>query len=369
MINKIIIVGGTAGELIKLYSLIIRFEKNNLEWLFLFTGQSPKNFINQWNEFLLPNNKLINLKKNKFDLKNSFDALIWFINFIFVDKKRIINLLGKIDHETCFLIHGDTLSTLAGAIIAKRLNVNNIAHVEAGLRSPFMMKPFPEEITRRLVSLLANIHYAPDDESEKNLLNNYFVKGRVINSCGNTLFDVVKENFETTANFNIFNKIGNSKYILVNIHRFENINSNKRWNFIINYLIKLSEDYKIIFIVHPITENNFKKLYSKDPFVFRNFIIFPRLTFLKFLTLLKKSEFLISDGGSNQEECAFINKPCLIMRDASERTNGLKDKICVISKFDIKICYEFHKNVKNFVFKDTSIYLSPSELIVKSLSS
>lgn len=366
MSNKIFILGGTAGELIKLYPLIIRFEKISLDWNFIFTGQSPVNFINQWIEFKLPLNKLIKLTLTDKDLRSSLDALKWFLKVILIKKVNLVKLIGSVDNNSFYIVHGDTLSTLSGVFISKRLNAKKIIHIEAGLRSPFLLKPFPEEITRRLVSSLANIHFAPNLQAVQNLIKSSFVRGKVINTHGNTLFDAVREIDDIDNDIN--KKIGFEKYVLVNIHRFENINSFKRWDFIIKFLINISKKYKILFVLHPVTEKKFNKLLIDNPLLFSNFVVLSRLSFNVFINLLKKSEFIITDGGSNQEECSFINKPCLIMRDGSERPDGLLKKVCVISKFDHKICHEFLLNYKKFSYYEVKRYDSPTDLILKNLN-
>jgi UDP-N-acetylglucosamine 2-epimerase (non-hydrolysing) len=350
---------GTAAELIKLYPVIRAAMNRGDQVKVVSTGQAHGNFMMQYREFGLPMEILDYLVPSEGDLKRTAEALRWFLRALFVSRKRARAkmLTGE---RAVAVVHGDTLSTLIGAVIARRLGLP-VAHIEAGLRSPRLLNPFPEEVTRRWVSRLADYHFAPSAEAEANLIRAR-VKGLVVNTHGNTLVDAVR--LVTGGPF----EIPTGPYAICNVHRFENLNSPERWKISIETALMAASKLKIIFILHPQTRHRLEndhenmKALEKSGVVLRD-----RLSFTAFLTLLKGAEFLISDGGSNQEECSYLGKPCLLMREATERHEGL-DGPCVLSRFDRKVIKDFIENWRHYRAPTPKESASPSLIILEALS-
>jgi UDP-N-acetylglucosamine 2-epimerase (non-hydrolysing) len=354
---------GTAAELIKLYPIMNEAQQRGVHWRILLTGQSGKNFFNQANDFEISNSNIIELIKNKSDLKNSLMAMEWFLRALFVRVSTLskrIEQAGKhkLEKNDYLIVHGDTLSTVIGSIYGVRLKLP-IVHIEAGMRSHKWRSPFPEEISRRFVSRLATIHMAPDENAAQNLkregiLRNVFVTG------GNTIVDSLKLALNDLP-------YQNSPYVIANIHRFENLHSQKNWHQIINLLIQVAANYKVILVLMPNTENLLKN--DTDSFqrlVQAGVVLQKRIPFRQFATLVQGATFVLSDGGSNQQECHYIGKPCLILRDITESLEGLGGS-CVLSKFDPEIITNFITDPSLFIRETAFPKIRPTDIIFSRL--
>ena len=217
---------GTAAELIKVYPVMREATRRGHEIRVVSTGQSRENFLMQYRDFKLDEQALTRLIESAGDLGSARAALRWFVRGLFSSKAQFKAKL-LIGSKTYVLVHGDTLSTLLGAILARRAGLP-VVHIEAGLRSPSLLNPFPEEITRRLVSRIASVHMAPDDRAVQNL-KSAGARGLVLSTLGNTLSDTI-DPLSPAASAEA------EPFALVNIHRFENLNSASRWSFIVDTL-------------------------------------------------------------------------------------------------------------------------------------
>lgn len=332
-----------------------KLEQRKIDYNFIFTGQHKETIDELIENFNLPTPDYI-LYSGK-DITGIIQSFIWILNCLiklYRNKKSIF----KNDENGIVLTHGDTFSTVLGAIAGK-IGKHKVAHVEAGLRSFDILHPFPEEINRLITTKLSDIYFAPGEWAVSNLKRS---KGSIINIEANTLYDSL---LMQTENNGI---IQHADYCLVSIHRFENIFNRKRFKSIVELLIKISEKHRVVFILHKPTEINLKNFGFYDLLNGQeNIQLTTRKTYFNFIKLLMNSKFLISDGGSNQEECYYLGKPCLILRKKSERTEGLGKNV-VISFFNEKIIYDFIVNFKRYEFPKLMINTSPSQTIVEYLA-
>lgn len=347
---------GTAAELIKLYPLIVDARTAGFGVRVLASGQSGDNFLMQYRDFELPEADLTHLLPTSKDLGHASSALRWFARAAIVRPSTFRQKL-RLSGNDFVVVHGDTLSTLIGAWLATRAGLT-VAHVEAGLRSPSLLNPFPEEITRRLVSRLATLHFVPDARAERNLQQAQ-VHGRIVNTRGNTLLDAVRMSARLKSTMNAHRNYG-----LVNVHRFENLNSPTRWATIVDTVVRAAEKNKLIFVAHPQTQ---AKLEADPETRARldqaNIEVRSRMPFSSFIGLLKDAEFLISDGGSNQEECSYLGKPCLLLRESTERQEGL-DGCCLLSRFEPDLIDGFLRNPTAWRRAPLDINQSPTQRIL-----
>lgn len=352
---------GTAAELIKLYPLIHLARDRGHKVRVIASGQSRENFLMQYRDFALPESELVNLLESDGDLENAGSAMRWFLRALFTPLKHFRELLLTGD-KSFLVVHGDTLSTLAGAWLGRKARIP-VVHIEAGLRSTSLFNPFPEEITRRLVSRLAAIHMAPDAAAENNL-RKAGVKGTIVNTGGNTLLDAVLLSGESGKN-----ALPSGPFALVNVHRFENLNSVSRWRVIVDTVVKAAGKLPLVFVTHPQTRAKLQvdgestRLLTEAAIEIRD-----RMPFSAFIALLKRAQFLISDGGSNQEECSYLGKPCLLLREATERHEGL-DGCCVLSRFDSAVIAGFLADPQRFQRPAIDEKSSPTGKILDHLSS
>ena len=191
-------------------------------------------------------------------------------------------------------------------------------------------------------------------------------KGEKINIGANTMLDGVKfaVDSENKTNYD-FQK---EPYVLVSLHRYENIFKDRFSDVIIPYLKDISKKYKLVITLHPTTRERLKKLGMYDELDSnKRIILHKRFNFVDWINVCNEAEFVISDGGSNQEELSYLGVPTLLFRDHTERKEGLGENV-VLSMFDKGIINEFVKNYKNYrrdpLFKE----VFPSGRVVDYLS-
>lgn len=336
---------GTAAELIKVYPLLRACDERGHDVRVLATGQSRENLLMQFRDFGFDLGRIAWLVEGD-DLERSSSALKWFAR-AFLAWGRARRAL----REGYVVVHGDTLSTLIGAFHGWRLR-RPVVHVEAGLRSPRLLDPFPEEIDRRLVSRLTDVHFPPDARAAGHL------RGEVVATSGNTLADAVRLVPEGTVG---------GGFALVNVHRFENLNSPARWKAIVDTVVAAASQRKVVFVMHPPTRHRLERdADAKAAFARAGVELRERMAFSAFVGLLKRADFLISDGGSNQEECSYLGKPCLVMRESTERTEGL-DGCCVLSRFAPTAIAKFLAAPEAYARPARFPALSPTQIILDHL--
>jgi len=226
-----------------------------------------------------------------------------------------------IDRPDMILVHGDTTTTFAAALCAF-YNQIKLGHVEAGLRTYNKLSPYPEEMNRRFVGLLADIHFAPTMHSQKNLLNEN-IDIKTIFVTGNTGIDALKTTIKKNYVHPLLDWIGNNRMILLTAHRRENIGQPMRQMFLgIKRAIENFDDVKVLYPVHM----NPKVLAIANE-VFANHdrikLVEP-MDVLDFHNFIEKSYLILSDSGGIQEEASALGKPLLVLRDTTERPEGVE---------------------------------------------
>lgn len=351
---------GTRAQLFKMAPIMLECEKRGLDWRWIYTVQHKETIETSLKTFGLPKPH-----SSVFEWESEASSMrkIWYWFFrmfikLFRGKKLLGGYTGK-DHIV--LTHGDTLTTWWGALLG-RLYGCRVMHVESGLRSFNLFNPFPEEINRLITFRLANYYACPGEWALKNVEK---YKGKKINTHLNTQIDTLRFGIDNceTADF----AVPEEKYVVVSIHRYENIFKEAVFKQIVEHLEEVSKNFKILLVQHPATETQINKLGFRMRLEDNPSIeLLPRLEYLQFVKAIKYSEFVITDGGGNQEELYYMGKPTLIFRNETERQEGIGET-AVISKLDRKIINNFMKDYKKYQ-KDVLEYTgSPSSIIVDSL--
>lgn len=353
---------GTAAELIKVFPIILGLKKYKKKFKLIFTGQ---NNLENFDLFKSLNLNDITIKISSKSIKQSvFSLFFWFIRTLFISHIKLRYEFKNLrKNESIIIIHGDTISTLIGAIVGKIFKLK-VVHIEAGLRSFNFFKPFPEEICRFFVSFLTDVHFCPNEIA---LNNSTKRRGIKINTYLNTLIDSINlaPHYDNST---ISKKIYNRKYYIFVLHRQENLYNYNLLKKLIKIVVGYSNEFICVFIQHKPTVEALRKarllsILENMP----NLVLTPRLNFFEFITLLKNCEFIVTDGGSNQEESYYLGKPCLILREFTERAEGL-DENAVLSKNNQDIIKNFllqYKNYKKDIVKNAN---SPSKIIVEFLN-
>lgn len=337
-----------------------KLQEKQIAYNFIFTGQHRET-IDKLRENFSIKEPDITLYKGK-DITSILKMFTWLLKMSWLTIWKKKNIFGKTNKNDIILTHGDTFSTVLGAIMGKIAKIK-VGHVESGLRSFNIFDPFPEELNRIITFYLSDYYYCPGEWAVNNLKK---FKGEKINTELNTLYEALQLALKSDQNSEL--KIPNEKFIIASIHRFENIFKKEKFKKILKILDELSKKTKILFILHPPTKKQLEKFdlikqLTENP----NIELRPRYDYIDFIHLLNKSEFLITDGGSNQEEAFYMGKPCLLMRETTERQEGLNKNV-VISKFNSKNIVKFTSNYKKYKIKNLKNQNSPSEIIVKHIT-
>jgi UDP-N-acetylglucosamine 2-epimerase (non-hydrolysing) len=244
------------------------------------------------------------------------------------------------------IYHGDTMSTAAAAIASSKLlnskkTWKNI-HLEAGLRSGSLFEPFPEEISRQISDRFSDILLAVSDLTEKNL-HKYKNKKRII-KIGNTIIDSALISYNKAKRMK--QKKPGGKYALINIHRHENINNKQRLKKIISIL--KSVKIKAIWPIHANTAKSIERFglvgEVKD---MKNLQLMSLTNYDDFIFFLSNCKYLITDGGSIQEESLVFKKPCILLRKKTERQEGLATGINFLTRLNVNRTKEIIDKIEN----------------------
>lgn len=234
------------------------------------------------------------------------------------------------------LVHGDTTTTFAGALAAF-YNQVAIGHVEAGLRTYNKYSPFPEEANRQFVGVISDMNFAPTEKSRQNLLREG-KKEKTIIVTGNTAIDALQTTVRDDYKHEIIDWIGEDKMIMLTAHRRENLGEPMRHMFqAIKRIIEKHEDVKVVYPVHlnPIVVQTAEEIFGDCN---RVKLIKP-LEVLDFHNLLNKSYLILTDSGGIQEEAPSLGKPVIVLRDTTERPEGIEAGTLKLAGTDEEVIY------------------------------
>jgi UDP-N-acetylglucosamine 2-epimerase (non-hydrolysing) len=310
MKKKIIVVFGTRPEAIKMCPLVKELKtRNKLETLVCVTGQHREMLDQVLEAFeVVPDYDLSIMKNNQ----TLFDVTI---NIL--DKMKAV--LEEVKPDVV-LVHGDTSTTFVTALACFYLQIP-VGHVEAGLRTYNILSPYPEEFNRQAVGIIAKYNFAPTEMSKENLIK----EGKDISSIyvtGNTAIDALRITVRNDYTHEQLDWASDSRLIMLTAHRRENLGEPMKHMFrAIKRIIDEYADIKVIYPIHmnpTVRETANEILGGCD----RIRIIEP-LDVLDFHNFLSRSYLILTDSGGIQEEAPSLGKPVLVMRDTTERPEGI----------------------------------------------
>ena len=317
--SKIYVVIGTRAQLIKMAPLMALMEKKGLEYEFIYTAQHRETITKILQDFHVKE------PDRTISSKSEANTLTKFLGWGSTMLLKVINPKKVFPEKGIVITHGDTVTTAWTAIVAKLAGCK-VAYVEAGLRTHRLFNPFPEELMRVITSRFSDVFFCQNEMAIKNLKK---FKGQKINTGLNTGYDAVVQ----AINSEVKVDIPKEKYAVVSIHRFQTIFTQRLEKIVIPLLEQVAKTgYKLIFVLHPSTrevlKRNDMKLYKRLD-TNNNIILKERYPFFEFIKLLNESEFVITDGGSNQEELSYLGKPTLLFKEFIGRTEGLNENAVI----------------------------------------
>lgn len=350
--HKVFVIGTTA-EYIKIAPVLklLRRESFSL-WA---TNQQPQALLKISVELGYSFDKHLGLSHNS-GSTTFIQGLIW-LSRIHVQLFQNFRQLSEFGRYSV-VVHGDTSTSTAAAICA-RLAGLSVAHIEAGLRSGNVLKPFPEEINRIVTARLANVHYAPTSQAVLNLAGR---GGRIVPTHGNTAIDAISLihqhavlNFEVPPDF-----------ALVFLHRAELLKNRKKFTRSIKEIISLSDVRNIVFILDPLTEAHIRRFGLWEDLNNSRVEVHGKLPYSEFQMLLRLATYLITDSGGQQQEAAYLGLPCLVHRTVTEDNTNVGQNIR-LSFLEDGAILAFENAYASLSTGTKELHVSPSDVIAKDL--
>lgn len=308
--KKVMVVFGTRPEAIKMCPLVNELKsRDKLKTVVCVTGQ---------------HRQMLDQVLEAFDVEPDYDLSIMKEKQTLFDVT--INILGKIrdvlekEKPDVVLVHGDTTTTFTTALACFYMQIP-VGHVEAGLRTYNIYSPYPEEFNRQAVGIVAQFNFSPTDVSKNNLLK----EGKnpdTIYVTGNTAIDALKTTVRDDYSNEHLEWAKDSRLILLTAHRRENLGEPMHHMFrAIRRIVDETPDIKVIYPIHmnPVVRKAADEELGNDD---RIRIIEP-LDVLDFHNFMSRSYLILTDSGGIQEEAPSLGKPVLVMRDTTERPEGI----------------------------------------------
>ena len=308
--KKIMLVFGTRPEAIKMCPLVNELKtRQSIQTIVCVTGQHRQMLDQVLEAFHVIPDYDLSIMKEKQTL---FDITTNILN-------RIKAVLEEVQPDVV-LVHGDTSTTFVTALACFYLRIP-VGHVEAGLRTNNIYSPYPEEFNRQTVSIISQYNFAPTELSKQNLLKEG-KKPENIYVTGNTAIDALKTTVQDDYTHPELEWVSDSRLILITAHRRENLGEPMRQMFrAIRRVMDEHTDVKAIYPIHmnPVVRETANAIFGDDD---RIHIIEP-LEVLDFHNFLARSYLILTDSGGIQEEAPSLGKPVLVMRDTTERPEGI----------------------------------------------
>ena len=342
--KKVVVVFGTRPEAIKMCPLVKELRtRKNIETLVCVTGQHRQMLDQVLDTFgIIPDFDLSIMK----DKQTLFDVTIGILEGM----KTIL----ESEKPDLVLVHGDTSTTFASSLAAFYLQIP-IGHVEAGLRTYDIYSPYPEEFNRQAVGVLAQYHFTPTQLSKDNLLR----EGKTPESIfvtGNTAIDALQTTIQEDYTHPELEWIGESRFILITAHRRENLGEPMRHMF--RAIRRIIEEYPDVKAIYPIHMNpRVRQIAEEELSGCERIKMIEPLEVLDFHNFLSRSYLILTDSGGIQEEAPSLGKPVLVMRDTTERPEGIKAGTLKLVGTDENTIYRYFKEL----LENDSVYQAMSQ--------
>ena len=313
--RKIAIVFGTRPEAIKMAPVILEFKKRQeiFETLVLVTAQHREMLDQVLSVFNIEPDYDLNIMKENQSLSD-----------ITANVLKGIEDIYKKERPDMVLVHGDTTTSFSAALAAYYQRIP-IGHVEAGLRTYDHDNPFPEEGNRQLIDNLAELYFVPTETSKLNLINENKNEANII-VTGNTVIDAIHYTKQSQVKHSVLDLMDSKpkqKWLLLTMHRRENYG--KPMSDVFEAVVKLTKRFSDIEFIMPVHLNPLVQIVAKEVLGDNSRIhLINPLEVDVFHQVINKSHLVLTDSGGMQEEAPALNKPVLVLRNKTERPEGLE---------------------------------------------
>ncbi|MEH7225018.1 UDP-N-acetylglucosamine 2-epimerase (non-hydrolyzing) [Bacillus sp. JJ1566] len=330
---KVMTIFGTRPEAIKMAPLVLELNKypDEIESIVTVTAQH-RQMLDQVLEI--------------FEIKPDHDLNIMQDRQTLTDvTTRALEGLDRVMKEVkpdLVLVHGDTTTTFVAGLAAF-YNQISVGHVEAGLRTWNKYSPFPEEVNRQITGVIADLHFSPTIQSKNNLLNEN-KKAETIFVTGNTAIDALNTTVSESYSHPVLDRLGDDRLLLVTAHRRENLGEPMRNMFkAIKRIVTEHDDVQVVYPVHlnPVVRELADEILGNDE---RIQLIEP-LGVLDFHNFASKACLILTDSGGVQEEAPSLGVPVLVLRDTTERPEGIEAGTLKLAGTDEETIYSLAKEL------------------------
>ena len=329
---KVMTVFGTRPEAIKMAPLVKELKsRREIECIVCVTAQ---------------HRQMLDQVLEVFDIKPDYDLNIMSQGQTLSDiTSKALKGLEQVIQEVkpnIVLVHGDTTTTFAGALAAY-YNQVDIGHVEAGLRTWNKYSPYPEEMNRQMVGVMADIHFAPTQNSKNNLLKEG-KNPKSIYVTGNTAIDALSTTIKEDYAHPAFKWLGDDKLILITAHRRENLGEPMRHMF--KAIKKIVDEFQGIKAIYPVHLNpKVRKIADEILGNNEKIKLIEPLEVIDFHNFMNKAYLILTDSGGIQEEAPGLGKPVIVLRDTTERPEGIEAGTLKLAGTDEETIYKLTKEL------------------------
>jgi UDP-N-acetylglucosamine 2-epimerase (non-hydrolysing) len=308
---------GTRGQFVKTAPVLLELDKRNVTYRLINTGQHTASSGEMATVFGVRHGDVF-LTRLGSDITSIRRALFWFSACIV--KGMCLRRANRDCAGRALVVHGDTLSTLAGCLLSFFWR-QRLVHIESGLTTRSLLTPFPEEIIRRISMACAHVLYAPNEWAADNCARSgrLGAKGTVVCSGANTVLDSVRRFAGRAPGAD-----RQEPYGVVTLHRNETFYSRTNAKAAVDALNAVGKNFKLLFVMHKLTERRLKKYGLFEPLTGSGMVeILGYRRYDEFMAMVSHASFVITDGGGLQEETYYLDVPCLVLRNKTERPEGL----------------------------------------------
>ncbi|MBU8881052.1 UDP-N-acetylglucosamine 2-epimerase (non-hydrolyzing) [Bacillus sp. FJAT-29790] len=330
---KVMTIFGTRPEAIKMAPLVLELQKHpeHFESIVTVTAQHREMLDQVLNIFKITPDYDLNIMKDRQTLVDVTTRGLEGLDKIMKESKPDI-----------VLVHGDTSTTFVGSL-AGFYNQIVVGHVEAGLRTWNKYSPFPEEMNRQLTGVIADLHFSPTAKSAQNLINESKQQERIF-ITGNTAIDALKTTVKDEYHHEVLDKIGEDRLVLLTAHRRENLGEPMRNMFhAIKRLVEEQEDIQVVYPMHlnPSVREIAREILGDNN---RIHLIEP-LDVIDFHNFSARAHLILTDSGGIQEEAPSLAVPVLVLRDTTERPEGIDAGTLKLAGVEEEPIYELAKQL------------------------
>ncbi|MDR4219041.1 non-hydrolyzing UDP-N-acetylglucosamine 2-epimerase [Priestia megaterium] len=330
---KVMTIFGTRPEAIKMAPLVLELNKRSEEFESIVTVTAQ-------------HREMLDQVLRVFDITPDHDLNIMKDRQTLMDvTTRGLQGLDQVMKEVqpdIVLVHGDTTTTFIAGLAAF-YNQIKVGHVEAGLRTWNKYSPYPEEMNRQLTGVLADLHFAPTTKAAHNLLQEN-KKEETLFITGNTAIDALKTTVLEEYSHPVLDRVGNDRLILLTAHRRENLGEPMRNMFrAIKRIVEEHDDVQVVYPVHlnPVVRELADEVLGNDP---RIQLIEP-LEVVDFHNFASRAHIILTDSGGVQEEAPSLGVPVLVLRDTTERPEGIEAGTLKLAGVEEETIYSLAKEL------------------------